>query len=262
MTSTLLAERRPVRVWGLPLLPVTFDETLAIIDDMIRSRQPGFLITANLHYAMLTAEDNRLPTLNEQAAFIVADGMPLVWASRWRKARLPERVTGSDLVPRLCERAAERGYRIFFLGGAPGVADEAARRLKERLPKLEVAGIEVPPFRALSAEENAALVARIRATNPDILIVAFGQPKGELWIRDNLEALGTSVCIQAGATIDFLAGRVSRAPGWIQRSGFEWLYRFSREPLRLGGRYFRNWLFIGRKLLQDALGLMRRKELG
>src|SRR5204862_860380 len=137
--------------------------------------KPRYFITANLHYAMLTATDPRLPPVNEAAAFIVADGMPLVWASRWRAAQLPERVAGSDLVPALCERASQRGYRVFFLGGAPGVGAEAARRLSARFPGLQVAGVESPPFRALSAEENAVLVARIRDARPDILLVAFGQ---------------------------------------------------------------------------------------
>src|SRR5205085_1326267 len=124
-----LSELHPVRVWGLPLAPVTFSQTLDLVDELVAEGKPRYFITANLHYAMLTASDPRLPPVNEAAAFIVADGMPLVWASRWRESQLPERVAGSDLVPALCERAAQRGYRIFFLGGAPGIGEEAAQRM-------------------------------------------------------------------------------------------------------------------------------------
>src|SRR4051794_32375566 len=131
MTTPPAADTQPVHVWGLPLLPVTFGQTLDRIDALIAAGKPNFLITANLHYAMLTAANEQLVAANDKAAFIVADGMPLVWASRWRKTRLPERVTGSDLVPALCEHAAKRGYRLFFLGGAPGVPEGAVRRVGE-----------------------------------------------------------------------------------------------------------------------------------
>src|SRR5439155_10566609 len=145
---------KPVRVWGLPLTPVTFEQTLDLVDRLVRAGKPQYFITANLHYAMLTEQDRRLPAVNDRAAFILADGMPLVWASRWRAERLPERVAGSDLVPALCELAARRGFRVFFLGGAPDSADEAARRMTERYPGLQVAGVEVPPFRTLKADEE------------------------------------------------------------------------------------------------------------
>ena len=250
----------PVWVWGLPLTPITFGQTLDLVDQLIRAGKPQFFITANLHYAMLTSQDPRLPAVNEKAAFIVADGMPLVWATRWRDARLPERVAGSDLVPALCERAAQRGYRVFFLGGAPGIGGEAARRMVERYPGLQVAGVEVPPFRALSAEEEEQLFARIRAARPDILFVAFGQPKGEVWMAEHGQALGVPVSVQIGASLDFLAGKVQRSPRWIQRVGFEWAYRLSREPGRLTSRYSRNALFAFRKLARDVFTFRRSQR--
>src|SRR5947209_6501864 len=111
---------RPIWVWGLPLAPLTFAQTLERVEELIRAGRPGYFITANLHYAMLTDRDPRLDAVNRAAALVLADGMPLVWASRWRPARLPERVTGSDLVPALCARAAQKNHRVFLLGGAPG----------------------------------------------------------------------------------------------------------------------------------------------
>jgi N-acetylglucosaminyldiphosphoundecaprenol N-acetyl-beta-D-mannosaminyltransferase len=243
----------PVWVWGVPFAPLTFAETLAEIKRLVEARQPGYFITANLHYAMLTARDSRLPAVNARAQFISADGMPLVWASRWRTRPLPERVTGADLVPAMCEQAAKLGHRVFFLGGAPGIAETAANKLKERFPALQVAGIEVPPFREPTPEEHAAMIGRIRDARADILFLAFGQPKGEIWLAENCETMGVPVCVQIGASLDFLAGKVQRAPQWIQRTGMEWLYRLSREPGRLISRYSSNALFAFRMLFRDLI---------
>src|SRR5262245_2883373 len=127
---------RPVWIWGLPLAPLTFAQTLEKVEELIKAGQPTYFVTANLTYAMLTSRDRRVDQVNRAAALVLADGMPLVWASRYRPQRLPERVAGSDLVPALCERAAQHGYRVFLLGGAPGIADEAARRMCERFPGL------------------------------------------------------------------------------------------------------------------------------
>ena len=259
-TNSRHDDLRPVWVWGLPLAPLTFAETLDQVDDLIRAGRPGYFITANLHYAMLTAQDPRLPEVNRRAAFLLADGMPLVWASRYRPRQLPERVAGSDLVPALCARAAERGHRVFLLGGAPGVAEEAARRLCAHSPSLQIVGIEVPPFREPTAQEKAQLLARIRAARPDLLFVAFGQPKGELWLAENCEALGVPACVQIGATLDFIAGRVRRAPRWIQRVGFEWAYRLYREPRRLASRYASNFVFVARMAALDAASFFDRRR--
>lgn len=250
----------PVWVWGLPLTPVTFAQTVDLVGRLIRAGKPRYFITANLHYAMLTSQDPRLPAVNDEAAFIVADGMPLVWASGWRSERLPERVAGSDLVPALCAQAASHGQRVFFLGGAPGIADEAARRLRQRCPGLQIAGVEAPPFRTLSAAEENAMMDRIRAARPDLLFIAFGQPKGEVWMAQHYQALGVPVSVQIGASLDFLAGKVPRSPLWIQRIGFEWAYRLSREPGRLTSRYARNAWFALRMLTRDLFTFQRSKR--
>ncbi len=237
----------PVEVWGLPLAPLTLAQTLELIDDWIAERTPRYVITANVHYAMLAAHESRLGPVTRGAALVLADGMPLVWAAG---GRLPERVAGSDLVPALCERAAERGHRIFLLGAGPGVAEQAAANLRARFPGLTIAGTLAPPFRELSPPERADLMATIRSARPDLLFVAFGQPKGELWVADHFRELGVPIIMQIGATLDFLAGRVPRAPRWVQRIGLEWAYRLLREPRRLMGRYFRNGIFVARRVLR------------
>ena len=251
----------PIDVWGVPLMPYSLLRALERIDRLIADGKPSYFITANLHYAMLSAEIPRLREVNSQAAFILADGMPLVWASRLLKEPLPERVAGSDLIWKMAERAAERGYRLYLLGGAPGIAEEAAKKLEARYPGLSIAGTACPPFRKWTLEEEAAIVDRIRASRPHILLVAFGQPKGELWIAEHREKLMVPLCVQVGASLDFVAGKVRRAPRWIQRSGMEWAYRLAQEPRRLVGRYARNIRFLVRMLFSRTRKRTRQSEL-
>jgi len=249
-----LADLETVDVWGLPLARLTNEGTVDLVDRIIARDEPEFFITANLHYARLAAGDARLRRLNERAAFLTADGMPLVWQSRRQGQPLPERVAGSDLIYALCERAALRGHRVFFLGGADGVARTAADRLQEKYPLLAVAGVEAPQFGEMSEGDHAALVARIRAARPDLLLAALGQPKGELWLDEQREALGVPVCVQVGASIDFVAGCARRAPRWMQKTGLEWFYRMLREPRRLVPRYWGDAVFLARRVLGERRG--------
>jgi len=161
-------------VFGIPLARVTSDQAVSLVDRLIERRRPGFFITANLHYAMLTGRHRQLAAVNDRAAFILADGMPLVWYSRLGRRPLPERVTGADLIYRLCRRAAEKRHRVFLLGGAEGVARQAAENLCRRYPGLKIVGTEAPPFRQLTPEEHQQMIARIRRARPDLLLVALG----------------------------------------------------------------------------------------
>ncbi|MEZ6114158.1 MAG: WecB/TagA/CpsF family glycosyltransferase [Pirellulaceae bacterium] len=242
------------RVWGVPFARVTLESTLSQIERLVAARRPSFFITANLNYAMLTAERPELRRLNEQAAFIVADGMPIVWRSRWSANPLPERVAGSELIYAISNLAATRGFRLFLLGGGPGVAEQTAERLVARYPGLQIVGTECPPFRPLSDDEDEALCQRIRDARPDLLFVAFGQPKGELWLAERLERLQVPVSVQLGASFDFVAGQVDRAPRWIQRLGLEWLHRIGQDPRRLAPRYAKNIAFLAGCVARDLVG--------
>jgi N-acetylglucosaminyldiphosphoundecaprenol N-acetyl-beta-D-mannosaminyltransferase len=170
-------------------------------------------------------------TIN-QAALVVADGMGIVWASRILGHPFPERVAGSDLLPLLAERCARRGYRLFLLGAAPGVAEETARVLQQRFPGIQIAGTYAGSPTQAEAEH---ILHIIRAARPDVLTVAYGAPRQDLWIRQHAQALGAAgvgVAIGVGGAYDFLAGRVARAPHWMQRAGLEWLFRLLRQPRR------------------------------
>ncbi|MFO0907057.1 MAG: WecB/TagA/CpsF family glycosyltransferase [Isosphaeraceae bacterium] len=249
-----------VPVWDLPIAAVTRAGAVDLVARLIELGRPSYFITASSHYAMLTHADARLAAVNADAAFIVADGFPLVKASRLQGTPLPCRVAGSDLIYDISERAARSGYRVFLLGAADGVAEEAGRRLVERYPGLELAGTACPPFRALSDEEHNQLLATIRAARPDVLFVAFGQPKGELWMHQNREALGVPVCVQIGASLDFVAGRFRRAPRWVQALSLEWLYRALQEPKRLIPRYLGNAQFLARMFARDLWRVCRGRR--
>jgi len=233
------------------LARITFAQTVDAVNRLIARRNPSFFITANLHYAMLCARDPRLAHVNRRAAFLVADGMPMIWYARLRGCPLPERVTGADLVWHLCARAALAGHRVFLLGGAPGVAQQAADVLTWRYPGLQIAGTLTPPHRVWTADDNRQIIDRVRQSRCDLLLAALGQPKGELWLDANCQALGVPACVQIGASLDFVVGRTPRAPLGFQGTGLEWLYRLLQEPRRLGPRYLSNALFLVRALTRD-----------
>lgn len=247
IVQELLGE--PIQVWGLPLAPLTMERTLEVLDGMIAARKPGWFITANLNFAMLHDSNAELREATRSATFVTADGMPMVWWAKLRGRPLPGRVTGSDLIFRLSQHAAEQGHRLFFLGGAPGVAEEAKRNLQDRFPGLQVVGTASPPFRDLTEEEHSALIRQIHHAKPDVLLVAFGQPKGEIWLDKHLQELNVPVCAQVGASLDFAAGRVPRAPKLVQKLGVEWAYRIWREPSRMAPRYWQNFRFLLKAVL-------------
>jgi exopolysaccharide biosynthesis WecB/TagA/CpsF family protein/anti-anti-sigma factor len=189
--------------------------------------------------------------------------MPLIWASRMMGSPLPERVTGADLVPKLAALAAAKGMKIFMLGAMPEVAQLARKRLIAAHPGLQIVGCVSPPVAPLVDMDHDELLNSIRAAGPDILLVAFGNPKQEKWIHMHRRALAdVSVCIGVGATFDFIAGHTSRAPKWMQKSGLEWVYRLQQEPRRLGGRYMRDLAQFSRHIVQQWSALKRQKING
>jgi N-acetylglucosaminyldiphosphoundecaprenol N-acetyl-beta-D-mannosaminyltransferase len=234
----------PVRIWGIPFTPLTLAQTAETVAALIERGHPTYFITANTHYAMLTRENPDLEDVNTRAAFIVADGAPLVWAARRSPVPLPERVAGSDLIFTLSEMAARKSYRLFIAGGAPGVADEAARQLTARYPGLQVVGTAAPCFHGLADDDYSKLQTQILRARPHLLIVAASMPHGERWLSAHLNDLGVPVGVNLGASIDFAAGRINRAPRWMQRSGLEWAFRLMLEPGRLFSRYARNARFV------------------
>ncbi|HEX8910305.1 MAG TPA: WecB/TagA/CpsF family glycosyltransferase [Anaeromyxobacteraceae bacterium] len=223
---------------AVPVDRVSLAEALDRIEALVVAGRGGAVFTPNVDHVVLASREPALARAYAAVDLSLADGMPVVWAARLLGAPVPERVSGSDLAFPLLERAARCGWRTYLLGGAPGVAEEAARRLRARLPSLVVAGTDAPRITLEPGDpEGEAALARLGAARPDLVLVALGAPKQELWIHRHRTALGPAVAVGVGATLDFLSGRVRRAPRWVSRAGLEWLWRLGREPRRLWRRY-------------------------
>lgn len=232
--------RKLLILLGVPIDDLTMDEALDRLDEFVhigRATGKGHQVaTVNADFVVNSLRDPELRRILQEADMATADGMPLVWGARLLGVNLADRVTGADMVPALAERAAQRGYSLFLLGARPGVAAHAAQILQERYPGLNIVGVLSPPNRSV-LEMDPALLDEIKAVNPDILLVAFGNPKQEKWISMHTGALQVPVCIGVGGTLDFIAGITKRAPRWMQRVGLEWVYRLLQEPRRLWKRY-------------------------
>lgn len=244
---------------GVPFHDVTMGETLDRIDALIAARTPGYLATANLDFAAQASQDVELQRILFDAELVLCDGTPLVWASRWLGAPLRERVAGSDMMPHLFARAAERGHRLFFLGSSDEVLEEAARKCREQYPALNICGTYAPPYARLLEIDNTESFRRIREAKPDLLLVAMGCPKQEKWIYMNYRELGVPVSIGIGASLDFIAGKFRRAPVWMRVCGLEWVVRLMQEPKRLFTRYCFDFLFFARVLRHQRILLRERR---
>ncbi len=229
--------RKTVAILGVPIDDLNSQEALVRLDEFVRQRRFHQVATANVDFLIKATKDPELMSILRMCDLVVPDGMPLVTASRWLGAPLRERVTGADMVPSIAALAAEKGYRIFMLGGRPEVAQAARKRMLDDHPDLQIVGCVSPPVGHIVEMPNEALLEQIRAAAPDILLVAFGNPKQEKWVHMHRDRLDVPVCIGIGATFDFIAGEVRRAPNWMQRSGLEWVFRLAQEPKRLFKRY-------------------------
>lgn len=237
--------RDPIAILGVPFDNVTTPETMAIIEEMIVSRQPHCAATANVDFVAQALHDVELRRILFDMQLVLADGMPVVWASRFLGNPLPERVTGSGLIPLLLAEAEVRGWRVFFLGGEPHNVALAAKNTLAKHPRLQLVGAYSPPFKPLLEMDNEDILKRIHLARPDILLVAFGCPKQEKWINMNYRLTEVPFSVGVGATIDFLAGTYKRAPVWMQNAGLEWFYRMLQEPRRLIKRYARDFFVFG-----------------
>ncbi|MDB6003793.1 MAG: Anti-sigma factor antagonist [Prosthecobacter sp.] len=244
-SSSNLRSGPSLSILGVPFDNVTTDQTLETISGMIASRNPHYIATANVDFTALAMYDEELRRILLDAHLVVCDGMPLVWASRWLGNALPERVAGSDLVPKLLAIAEEKNWSVYFLGGQKEVAAKAIQKVQARHPKLKIAGVMSPPFKPLQEMDHATICAAIRSADPDLVFVSFGCPKQEKWIAMNYLRVGAPVTMGVGATIDFLAGSMNRAPRWMQRNGLEWLFRLLQEPRRLFKRYATDFVVFG-----------------
>lgn len=219
----------PVRILGVRVDAVSTRETIDIIAHWIAQGGPHQIATANPEFVMAAQRDAAFRQMLEAADLCVADGVGLLWAARRLGARLPERVTGSDLTPLLARVASQRGWRLYLLGAAPGVAEQTARLLEEQNPGLRIAGVYAG---SPAAAEAPAIVQRVAAARPDVLLVAYGAPAQDLWIARHGAELGVPVMMGVGGAFDHIVGVQRRAPAWVQRVHLEWLFRLVTQPWR------------------------------
>lgn len=237
-----------VELMGVRIDPLVMEQAVSEIIGW--TRKPGsrcrFVVTPNVDHVVMLQEHEGLKAAYADAALILADGAPVLWASRLLGKPLPGRVPGSDLVPALFnEVPAYEPLKVYLLGALPGVAEVAAKNIHARWPSVQVVGTYSPPMGfEKDAAENDRIMAKIAEAAPDVLIVGLGAPKQELWVHANQTRIQASVALCVGATIDFLAGEKARAPVWMRKVGLEWLHRVATEPKRLAKRYAKDaWIF-------------------
>ena len=250
-------ELQRVNILGVGVSAINMSQALKTLDAWIAGRELHYVCVTGVHGVMECQRDEHLRQIHNTAGLVTPDGMPLVWLLRVHGRRHVTRVYGPDLMLALCQHSVAPGYRHYLYGGSEDVVKLLKARLEQYYPGLQVVGAFAPPFRPLTAEEDEQVVRMINEANPDIVWVGLSTPKQERWMAGHRDRLAAPVLLGVGAAFDFHAGVKRQAPRWMQRSGFEWLFRLATEPRRLWRRYLtNNPLFVGLVLAQ-ALGLKR-----
>jgi N-acetylglucosaminyldiphosphoundecaprenol N-acetyl-beta-D-mannosaminyltransferase len=240
-------------VLGVGISALTLRQARDIVLECRGTLRRGYICCGTAYGLTEARRDSQLRQIYNEALLTTPDGMPLVWLG----PRGVERVYGPDLMLAVCDAGRGHGLRHYFCGGVPGVAEALRERLQKKLPGLDVVGTFTPPFRPLDATELKALRAHIAQTRPDVVWVGLSSPKQEKFMARHWQELDAGVLIGVGAAFDFHSGRVRQAPRWIQRSGFEWLFRLCTEPRRLGRRYLTTNPHFVLRVIGQKLGLMK-----
>lgn len=230
---------RRFNIGKVPVDVVSFTEALDAVERLVEARQGGYVFTPNIDHVVNVEDDAEFAAAYARADLSLADGMPIVWASRALGTPLPHRVAGSDLVGPLLERAGKKGWRVYFLGAGPGVAEKAAAIVKDRW-NVNVVGTDAPMVNLADTAQVDRIAKQLADAKPDLVLMAFGAPKQELLIARIADRVKPAVLLGIGASLDFIAGTVKRAPAIMRKTGFEWLYRLAQEPRRLWRRYLVN----------------------
>lgn len=225
---------------------LTMAETLEEIERLIRCHKAAYVVTPNVDHIVKLETDRELKAVYNNASLILTDGKPLLWIAKFYRTPIKEKISGSDLFPLLCEMSAKKGYKMFFLGAAEGIAAKAADNLMKKYKGLNVVGTYSPSF---GFEKNKNEIEEIKKMilkeSPDILIVGLGCPKQEKFMFHYCKELGVPISFGLGASFDFEAGNVKRAPKWMSNHGLEWLFRITQDPKRM----FKRYIIDDRKIL-------------
>jgi N-acetylglucosaminyldiphosphoundecaprenol N-acetyl-beta-D-mannosaminyltransferase len=227
-----------IDIGGVEIDNLTLTECLHRLGELVANRKPVYVITPNVDHVVKLQKDVDFRKVYEQSAMNLADGVPLLWAAKFLGTPLKEKISGSDLLPVICQQAAQRGFKLFLMGGRPAAADRAAVKLREQFPGLQIVGTHCPPLGFEKDEtQNQQIIQLIKDAKPDILFVGLGAPKQEKWIYRWHAQYAVAVSIGVGVSFEFVAGMVKRAPAWMQKIGLEWFWRIMMEPGRLWRRY-------------------------
>jgi len=251
-----------IRMYDMDVANVTFDEMCEFLDERIRHRIPGFLVTPNVDHVCMFAKNPRFAEAYKRSCLAIPDGQPIMWSSKIFGMPLKQKLSGSDMVWAMSEFAAKNGHSIFLLGGHEGTAAQSAEVLKKTYPGLQVAGVNCPPMGFdKDPKQLQSVIDHLKKAKPDICYVALGAPKQELFMSHYMETTGIPASIGIGGSFDFVSGRTKRAPVWVQNSGFEWFWRLSMEPRRLWRRYLIDDLIFFHLFFQEIRTRMRRTLL-
>ena len=231
-------------ILGIQVSAVNMQLAVTQLDEWLLKSRPNYACVTPAHSIMECYNHPELRPIFNGSGMTTPDGMAVVWLLRLKGHSQVRRVYGPDLMLAACEAGLGKGYRHYFYGGGPGVAEDLCSHLKSRFPDLQVAGTLTPPFRRMTPEEDRAAVAEINASKPDMVWVGLSSPKQEIWMHEHLGRISAPAMLGVGAAFDFLSGRKPQAPSWIQHSGLEWLFRLFSEPRRLWPRYRQYPLFV------------------
>lgn len=216
-------------ILGVDVSPVTMEEAIGKVDEIIKNRKPEFIVAINPEKIMKSLHDEDLKILLNSAYLNLPDGVGILVASKLKRGRIKYRVTGIDLMMNICSLASNSGYRVYLLGASPGTALKAAERLKEKFPNLHISGTHDGYFKGHEEE----VVNDIASSNSDVIFVAMGSPKQEYWIKNNMDKLNVPLLMGVGGSYDVICGNIKRAPSWMRKLGLEWLFRLIKEPWRI-----------------------------
>ncbi len=243
-----------VNILGVDVSRLNLDETITQMSEAIEKGERLRIAVTPVNCLLWARKNSSLQQIYNTADLVTADGVPVVWASKLLGKAINGRVTGLDLLPKFSETAAEKGFSFFFLGAADGVAVQLAERLRNANPNLNIVGTYSPPFtKSFTVEENEKMISLINESGADVLWVGLTAPKQDFWIAEHFDRLKTSVAIGVGAAFDVVAGKIPRAPLWMQKSGLEWLFRLSQEPGRLASRYLKEAPLFFPLILKQAI---------
>jgi N-acetylglucosaminyldiphosphoundecaprenol N-acetyl-beta-D-mannosaminyltransferase len=243
-----------VHLLGVDIDNIAKPEALARVAQLVEAGRPSLVVTPNVDVLMTLRKDPEYRRIYAGAALVLTDGVPLLWAARFLGTPIREKIPGSSIFADICGMAADKGYRLFFMGGRPGAAAKAAEVVRAAHPSVRIVGVYCPPLGFENDEVEMAKVSRlIRESKPHILFLGLGSPKQEKWFDRYSASLGIPVTMGIGITFEYTSGLVQRAPSWMQHVGLEWLFRLWKEPRRLWKRYLVNdpgffWQVVRQKL--------------